>query len=243
MIFTYLLRAESMRRVQVVHAADQQRALDRACCRAARSSPDARPTNGRRDRRGSGSPPKLSALRTVQSTASRHCSIIAGSGTTPTLSNSGTTSAAPAAGHRRRRIVVVEPRAAQPRAAVQVDDHRRLRGSLRREDVEQLHLALAVALGARRHRLPHRLAVLADLGLYGVALRRPDELVVGLVELGLRVVEEYPVVVVRHRRTQHDYRLPCKPVVGRPARAASSAASVPNGHMGTGRRFGHWHVQ
>src|SRR5438874_10044449 len=42
---------------------------------------------------------------------------------------------------------------------------------------------------------------------------RPDELVVGLVELFLRIVEEYPGTVVGHRRTQHDNRPPCKPVV------------------------------
>jgi hypothetical protein len=53
--------------MQIGHAADQQRALDRG----------------------------VAELRTVQSTASGHCSTIAGSGTTLTLSNSETASAAP----------------------------------------------------------------------------------------------------------------------------------------------------
>jgi hypothetical protein len=54
-----------------------------------------------------------------------------------------------------------------------------------------LHVALAIALGARRHRLTHSLARLANLCLYGIALWRPIELVVGLIELFLRVVEEH----------------------------------------------------
>ena len=47
-----------------------------------------------------------------------------------------------------------------------------------------------------------------------IAMRCPDELIVGLVQLGLRVVEEYPGAIFRHRRTQHDYRLSCKSEAG-----------------------------